>query len=134
MGRHDNALGIDPSALGHDAPVAAGLHIVNRCVFENRSAGRFDSGGQPDQILGRIELGLARKSQCARGFEGQRRRRNNVSLKSQLARDSGFRFDLREQRLFARVSVSVLLFQVADNAESRIQLRICVAPARLASA
>jgi SAM-dependent methyltransferase len=54
-------VGIDPSALGHDPPATAGLDVVNACVLENRSTGRFEGSGQSDEILGRVELGFARE-------------------------------------------------------------------------
>src|SRR5262245_61171383 len=57
------------------------------------------------------------EAKCTGGFKGKRRARNHVSFESQLERNLSFSFDVREHRVFARISVGVPLLQVTCNFE-----------------
>src|SRR5512139_1441373 len=101
---------IEISVLGSNPPASSRCYVFYTRFFKNYSPGMPNSGREALKISHRIELSLARKSQCAGRFKGQWRTRNDICLKAQQACNLGFFLDIGDQGSFASVSVSVFLF------------------------
>ena len=117
-GCHHDAIGIQmvPARLNPPCkPFPA--HVRDPRALENAPAARDDRRGKPDQVLGRVELGLVREPQRARCRERQRGGLHDGGIEAELARRLRFGFDRGHPLRLVRIGMRIFTLEVARDAK-----------------